>query len=136
MRSALAEVEARAQKLSTAVGWISFSIGVALTLSPGGIADSLGWDRRERSARLVGAADLAVRAGPLLARRRSRWMLARAVLNVVIAGIYAQALANGTPRRKRALGGVCLMTGLTVNDYYLSRCLTAAEASYNLARTR
>ena len=39
-------------------------------------------------------------------------MLARTLLNVVI-------------------GGVCLMSALTANDYYLSRRLREIEASYN-----
>ncbi len=81
-------------------------------------------------------ADLVVGMGLLLSPRRSRWMLARASLNGMIALIYARALADATPRRKRTVGGVCLMAGLTVNDYLLSQRLREAEASYNLASTR
>ncbi|HJQ30216.1 MAG TPA: hypothetical protein VJ827_12830 [Rubrobacter sp.] len=33
--------------------------------------------------------------------------------------------------RMRAIGGVCLMSILTANDYYLSRRLRDIQASYN-----
>jgi len=48
-------------------------------------------------------------------------MLARAILNAVIALIYARALKDRTPRRKRAVGGVVGMTVLTLTDYLLAR---------------
>ncbi len=129
-------VKLSTQKLSTGIGWISLGIGAALTLAPRGSAGFLGWGSRERSARFVGAADLVIGTGLLVGSHRSRWMLARALLNVVIALIYAQALVNRALRRRRVVGGVFLMTGLTVNDYYLSRRLREAEASYNLLGTR
>lgn len=129
-----AKLDDHVQGLCTGVGWISLGLGTALTLAPRGTADLLGWDRRERSARFVGAADLVIGTGLLVGSHRSRWMLARTLLNAVIALIYARALADGTPRRGRALGGVSLMTVLNINDCYLSRCLEATEPSYNLAR--
>ena len=129
-------VKLNTQKLSTGIGWISLGIGTTLALAPRGSAGFLGWGSPERSARFIGAADLVIGAGLLLAPRRSRWMLARALLNVVIALIYAQAMVDGAPRRKRLVGGVCLMTGLTVNDYLISRYLRETEASYNLLGIR
>ena len=50
-------------------------------------------------------------------------------MNVVIGGVYAWVLLAATP--KRAIGGVCTMSALTANDYYLSRRLRELEASYN-----
>ena len=132
MKAVLSRLDPHAQRLPIGIGWISLGIGLALTRAPVGTAKFLGWERRERSARLVGAADLIIGTGLLMSPRRSRWMLARATLNAVIGAIYARALADSTPRRKRAVGGVCLMIGLTANDYLLSRRLRTAEASYNL----
>lgn len=89
----------------------------------------LGWGDREKLARVIGAGDLIVGMGLLLDRRRSRWMLARAFLNVVLAGSYARVLAGETARRHRAGGGLVLMAVLTVVDYSLSRRLQRAYAS-------
>ena len=136
MKAALIELNARAQGLSTVIGGISLTIGTVLTLVPQRGVRFLGWETHERAARFVGAADLVIGTGLLAAPRRSRWMLARAALNVVIALIYIQTLADEIPRRKRTIGGLCLMAVLTVNDYSLSRSLRNSEASYNLTKTR
>lgn len=74
-------------------------------------------------ARVIGAGDLIVGTGLLLDRRRSRWMSARALLNAVLAAGYARILAEGTPQRGRARGGLLSMIGLTIFDYLLSRRL-------------
>jgi hypothetical protein len=90
-----------AQELALGVGWISLGIGFALTLAPQQSAAFLGWEDREGLARVIGAGDLIVGTGLLLDRRRSRWMLARAFLNVVLAGSYARVLTErrgGTAR--------------------------------------
>ncbi len=91
----------------------------------------LGWGDRGHLARVVGAADLVAGTGLLLSPRPSRWMLARTLLNVVIDGAYAGVLSAATRGRGRTIGGVCMMSALTANDYYLSRRLRKIEASYN-----
>jgi len=97
-----------------------------MTLDPRRSADVLGWAGREGITRLVGAADLILGAGLLLARRWARWMLARTLLNAIIGLIYARVLVEGAPRRRaRAWAG--LMAALTVFDYSLSRRLRGAE---------
>lgn len=117
------------RKLVLAIGWISVGFGLALTLVPSTSVAFLGWGSRERLARFIGVADLIVGAGLLLDRRRSRWMLARAVLNAALAAVYAGALSEGTPRRTRARVGLLAMFCLTVFDYSLARLLRKAEAS-------
>jgi hypothetical protein len=86
---------------------------------------------RIHPARVVGAADLVVGTGLLLSRHPVRWMLARTLLNVVIGGAHVGVLVSGTLGRERAIGGVCMMSGLTATDYSLSRRLREIEASYN-----
>jgi len=54
-------------------------------------------------------------------------MVARALLNAVIALSYAWVLVNGTPERGRAIGGLCLMSGLTATDYLLALRLRDAD---------
>jgi hypothetical protein len=135
MRTVLATVGHHARGLGVGIGWISLSLEFALTLAPSKTADLLGWGDRKHLARAIGAADLVVGTGLLLSPRPSRWMLARTVLNVVIAGAYAGALSAGTSGRRRAIGGVCMMGALTANDYYLSGRLREIEASYNPTAT-
>lgn len=132
MRIALAKIGDNARGLGISIGWISVSLGLALTVASRKTAGFLGWGGRERLARVIGGADLVVGTGLLVSTRPSRWMLARTLLNVVIGGVYAGVLAAGTPERGRAIGGVCLMSALTANDYFLSRRLREIEASYNL----
>ncbi|QIN83394.1 hypothetical protein GBA63_12665 [Rubrobacter tropicus] len=117
------------QRLALAIGWVSLGFGVALTLAPLRSAAFLGWGDREVPARVIGLADLIVGAGLLLDRRRSGWMLARAVLNAALAAVYALALAEETPPRTRARGGLVSMICLTTFDYSLSRLLRKAGAS-------
>ncbi len=119
----------RLQELASIIGWISLGMGFALTLAPLRSAALLGWGTRGRLARAIGAGGLIVGLGLLLGRRRSRWMLARAVLNAVLAATYARVLAGETPRQTRARGGLASMIGLTVFDYSLSRRLQEAETS-------
>ena len=136
MRTALATIGYRARMLGIGIGWISLSLGLALTLAPRKTADLLGWGDKEHLARVIGAADLVVGTGLLISPRSSRWMLARTLLNLVIGGAYAGVLSAGTPRRGCAIGGVCMMGVLTANDYYLSRHLREIEASYNPTATQ
>lgn len=118
-----------ARGLALGVGWISLLLGLVLTLAPRRSAAFLGWEDREGLARVIGASDLVVGMGLLSDRRRARWMLARAFLNVVLAGSYARVLADGTARRKRAVGGLVLMAALAGVDYSLSRLVQRVDAS-------
>ncbi|MDP8951532.1 MAG: cupin domain-containing protein [Actinomycetota bacterium] len=128
-RLALRKVDERVQELAAVVGWVSLGMGSALTLSPRSSAASLGWGDRTRLARAVGVADLIVGPALLLSRDRAQWMLARALLNVAISGVYAWSLTTGTPRRGRALGGMVGMSALTVIDYLLAQRLRSVERS-------
>lgn len=118
-----------AQEAASGVGWVSLGLGFALTLAPRKSAAFLGWGDREQLACVIGVSDLVVGMGLLVDRSRSRWMLARALLNVVIALNYASVLVSEIPERKRATGGLGLMTCLTFVDYSLSRRLREAEAA-------
>ena len=116
----------RAEGLASGVGWVSLGIGLALTLAPRGSAAFLGWGEREGLSRVIGASDLVIGMGLLVDRYRSRWMLARALLNAVLALIYAAILKGGPPRPGCAGGWLGLMTALTAFDYALSRRLRAS----------
>jgi hypothetical protein len=109
--------------LASGVGWVSLGMGLALTLTPRRSAGFLEWGEREGLSRVIGASDLVVGTGLLVDRARARWMLARVLLNAVLALVYAGILKGGTPRPGRAGGWLGLMTALTAFDYALSRRL-------------
>ena len=126
----LRNVDVHKHELAAGVGLVSLGIGLALSFAPDRTAALIGWGERVRLARVIGAADLVVGLGLLLGRRRSEWMVARALLNAVMAFIYAWVLAKGTPERGRVIGGLGLMSALTANDYLLSLRLRDTGISY------
>ncbi len=126
----LRKVDVHKHELAAGVGLVSLGIGVALSFAPDRTAALVGWGERVRLARVIGAADLVVGVALLLGRRRSEWMVARALLNAVMAFIYAWVLAKGTPERGRVIGGLGLMSALTANDYLLSLRLRDTGISY------
>ena len=71
--------------LASVIGRTSLGIGLAPTPAPPRSAAFLGTGDLRGSARVTGAAGLVVGAGLLPGRRRSRWILARALLNAVLA---------------------------------------------------
>ncbi len=126
----LRKVDVHKHELAAGVGLVSLGIGLALSFAPDRTAALVGWGGRARLARVIGAADLVVGLALLLGRRRSEWMVARALLNAVMAFIYAWVLAKGTPERGRVIGGLGLMSGLTATDYLLSLRLRDTGISY------
>ena len=126
----LRKVDVHKHELAAGVGLVSLGIGLALSFAPERTAALIGWGERVSLAQLIGATDLVVGLGLLLGRRRSEWMAARALLNAVMAFIYAWVLAKGTPERGRVIGGLGLMSGLTANDFLLSLRLRDTGISY------
>lgn len=124
---ALEKLNVRVQELATAVGWVSLGMGLSLVLAPRWSAGLIGWGERARLAGAIGAADLVIGPAILLGRDRAWWMLARAILNAVITGVYARVLTAGTLQRGRAVAGVVGMSALTLTDYFLARRLRDAE---------
>ena len=110
-------------KLVASVGCISLGMGFFLTLFPGTSQKFLGWESHERLTHIVGVGDLILGSGLLLDRKKSRWMLTRSLLNLVIVSTYVRVLASETPRRKRVIGGIGMVSVPTIVDYLLWRYL-------------
>ena len=121
------KADVRAHGRAVLVGWVSLAAGTPLMLVPDKSAELMGWEEQGRLARLVGAADLIVGVGLLSSRAQRWWMLARAIVNALIALICVRALASGTPRRGRTVGIAAAMSGLILMDYQLARRLREAE---------
>lgn len=123
----LRKIDGCARGLAVGAGWVSLGMRLALTLVPCRSAAFLGWGGQEPLTRVIGVSDLVVGMGLLLGRSRSRWMMARAMLNAVIALVYARALTTRTPERRRVTGGMGLMIGLTFVDFSLSQIFRGPE---------
>ena len=107
---------------------VSLGLGTLLTFAPRRGSALVRWESHPRLARAFGVADLAVGAGLLLDRRRSRWRFARASLDAAVAGAYALMLAEGDARRTtRSIGMMGLMSVLAVAVYRTARRLQNAE---------
>ena len=108
---------------------VSLGLGTLLTFDQRRGVALVGWESHPRLARAFGVADLAVGAGLLLDRRRSRWMFVRAFLDAAVAGVYALILAEGGARRTRSIGMTGLMSVLAVAVYRTARRLRSAESA-------
>ena len=110
---------AAAHKAATTAGLITAPIGVALLAAPR-LTGFVGW--KEKQTRAVGAVDLALSIGLLVARPRWPWVAVRSAANVATAALL---LREGTPNGRAAAG---LLAGLTVVDAAAARTLQASGA--------
>lgn len=107
--------ETVAARMAAGAGWASLAAGLALTVAPTGSGEVGGLRVDRRVVRVYGVGDLFVVGGLLLARNWAGWMAARAVWNLVLAGLDESAVAAGTPRRGRAtalLGEMVMVAGV------------------------
>src|ERR1700722_10890154 len=88
-----------AERSVKSVGIVTLLIGIALVAAPAQVGRLLRTGGHAVGLRAIGASDLALVAGLLFGRHRSRWMTARSGLNVLIAA-YCLLIV----RRERAVG--------------------------------
>ena len=100
-------------------GLVTVGTGIVLLLAPDRAGRHVGLDDR-RTARLVGATDLALAVGLLAARPRWPWMAARAAANLPMA-----AMAARSSRTAARLSAATLLA-VTVSDLRVTRTLRAA----------
>ena len=108
-----------AHKAATAAGLITAPIGIALLAAPR-LTGFVGWKKTQ--TRAVGAVDLALSLGLLVARPRWPWVAVRSAANVVTAGLLVR---EGTSNGRAAAG---LLAGLTVVDAAAARSLQVSGA--------
>ena len=78
-----------AEDSAARIGLITLPIGLALVTAPSRFGKLLGTGDYGTALRVIGGLDLALVPGLLAGARRRRWLMARAGLNVVIAGYCA-----------------------------------------------
>lgn len=103
-----------AQRSATQVGLITFPIGIALVAGPSHVGRLLGTGNYDVALRVIGGLDLALVPGLLAGRRRGRWLMARAVLNLLIGG-YCVRLVRRDGGAGAKIGAVA-MVAATISD--------------------
>jgi hypothetical protein len=114
-----------AERSAKSVGIVTLLIGIALVAAPARVGRLLRTGGHAAGLRAIGASDLALVPGLLFGRHQSRWMTARAGLNVMIA---AYCLLIG--RRERAVGakvGAVAMVVATIADSRTIAALRRAQ---------
>lgn len=103
------------ERLTDGAGLVTLAVGAALTVAPERTTTALGLGLSPRVGRGIGVADLVLASGLLRGRSRAGWMMARTMLNAVLAGAYTAEFRRpgGDPR---ARWGAVAMSALTVLD--------------------
>jgi hypothetical protein len=115
-------------RAATVVGLVTTVAGVALLAAPERVGRR-SWIAEPAQASALGAVDLGIAAGLLLARRRSRWMAARVVATVGTAAFFVRIARDGAPGAPTigpAAVAVALL-GVSVVDVGVVGALRAAE---------
>jgi hypothetical protein len=121
---------ASAEHSAKSVGIITLFIGIALVVAPSKAGRLLRTGDHPAALRIIGASDLALVPGLIVGRRRLRWMIARAGLNLLIVA-YCLWLV----RRERAVGakvGAVAMVAATLAD---GRTIAVLRSAHQRGRT-
>jgi hypothetical protein len=89
-----------ADEFPNLVGWATCGIGCVLIIAPRAVTGPLGLVGQDGAVRGFGVGDLVLVRGLLRGRSRWPWMLARAGLNLAVAG-YVHGVASGSRFRRR-----------------------------------
>ena len=117
------------ERLATVAGWASLAAGLTLAVAPGAGGELVGLIGAPSVLRAYGAGELAIGGGLLLSGDGARWVGARAVWDLVLAGLGGRALAMGTPHRGRAGALLALMVVLAAVNGWVARRLASAPAA-------
>ena len=102
------------KRSATQVGLISLPIGFVLVADTSGLGRLLGTGHYDTVLQVIGGLDLALISGLLAGRRRGRWLMARAGLNLLIAGYCVRLVRrDGGPG---AGVGAAAMVAATIAD--------------------
>jgi hypothetical protein len=103
-----------ADRAAVRVGLITLAIGASLAVAPLKAARDLRFGEHGGALRAIGLLDMALVPGLLFGGRKSRWMAARAALNLLFAA-YCAYLASKEPLKGPRIG-VAAMIFATMTD--------------------
>lgn len=116
----------RSQRSAHGLGWFSIGLGLAQVLAPRALGRAIGVGDgvRHRSTLLaVGFRELAAGAGILSRRRPATWLWARVIGDLMDLSLLGFAMTGPRKNRKRVLGALGAVVGVTVLDYLTARQL-------------
>ncbi len=114
-------LEQHADSFITSAGWASLGLGLPLVVAPHRAAALIGLHESLATIRAFGILDLLLGCGLLSGHHPARWMLGRAVGNLILAVLCARALTNGRPARPQTIVLLVAMILLTGVDALAAR---------------
>lgn len=105
--------------LRTALGLVSYGLGIAQITNPGGVNRFIGvpdYNPNHTLQRLLGARELMSGSGIFFGGNRRRWMWSRVAGDVMDAAILGSVFLSGLGMRKRLVPALAAVAGLTVLD--------------------
>lgn len=110
--------------LARALGWVSIGVGLAAVAVPGPLMKLIGLGDRPTLGRLLGARDLVIGAGLLLAGQNTAgWVRARGIADALDVALIMGGAAIGAFRRDRAPIGVATGAGFSALSFWIARQL-------------
>lgn len=119
-----------AQQVARGLGWFSLGLGAVEVLAPGQVSRLVGAPQQKASGlvRAYGARELLAGAGLLTQpRAATAWMWARVAGDVLDLATVGRVQPDEPHGRKRLVGSLLTLTGVTVVDVLVARALTQAR---------
>lgn len=125
-----------ARRQAARVGLITLPIGFALLAAPARVGRLLSTGDHAASWRAIGLLDLALVPGLLAGRRPSRWMTARAGLNLGIAGFCWHLMRRETGVTGAAVGAAAMVLATVADGRTIAALRRAGTAAEDLGGSR
>jgi hypothetical protein len=116
-------------KLAKGLGWFSIGLGLAEMLAPEWLARQIGLDEDHTPLlRAMGAREAVTGVGVLMEERPTVGMWGRVAGDAVDISLLAAALKPPHHEKKRVIGALGMVLGVTLVDVLCARSLQAAAA--------
>ncbi len=109
------------EKLANGLGWFSLGLGLAELLAPDHVGKAVGLRNHRNLLRAAGLREIAAGVGILTQPRAPGWVWSRVAGDVMDLGLLGSALASSeerSPERRRAIGALIAVAGVTALDVY------------------
>jgi len=131
-----------ARRLAMGLGWFSIGLGIAEVAAPRKMAQLIGVrenDRARNVFRTYGAREIANGVGILQSRSDPEWLWGRVGGDVLDLAALVRALAHQRAERRKVLGAIGTVAGVTALDLWTAQRLSRAggrEAGFRARVTR
>lgn len=111
------------QRMALALGWFSIGLGLAELLKPREVARATGLDQQDKLLQAYGAREVATGVAILSSRNPKPWIWGRVLGDVVDMATLSLGLFKGPQERRRAVGALVAVAGVTALDVACARAL-------------